>query len=90
MPRVANPRQTLWALNCHHYLSSAERRVLQPSDCVYSESMTPQGKLVACRRDLTEILVCKYAPVFLFLTQSQFLTEAKDADGGFKANLSNT
>ncbi|KAM8841463.1 rap guanine nucleotide exchange factor 5 [Spinachia spinachia] len=32
------------------------RRVLQPSDCVYSESMTPQGKLVACRRDLTEIL----------------------------------
>uniref|UniRef100_A0A3P8TIY3 Rap guanine nucleotide exchange factor 5 n=1 Tax=Amphiprion percula TaxID=161767 RepID=A0A3P8TIY3_AMPPE len=35
---------------------SAERRVLQPSDCVYSESLTPQGKLVACRRDLTEIL----------------------------------
>lgn len=35
-----------------------ERRVLQPSDCVYSESLTPQGKLVACRRDLTEILVC--------------------------------
>ncbi|XP_033493564.1 rap guanine nucleotide exchange factor (GEF) 5a [Epinephelus lanceolatus] len=35
---------------------SGERRVLQPSDCVYSESMTPQGKLVACRRDLTEIL----------------------------------
>lgn len=36
-----------------------ERRMLQPSDCVYSESLTPQGKLVACRRDLTEILVCK-------------------------------
>ncbi|XP_037329897.2 rap guanine nucleotide exchange factor 5 [Pungitius pungitius] len=35
---------------------TGERRVLQPSDCVYSESMTPQGKLVACRRDLTEIL----------------------------------
>ncbi|XP_026204013.1 rap guanine nucleotide exchange factor 5 isoform X2 [Anabas testudineus] len=35
---------------------SGERRVLQPSDCVYSESLTPQGKLVACRRDLTEIL----------------------------------
>ncbi|XP_042361947.1 rap guanine nucleotide exchange factor 5 [Plectropomus leopardus] len=35
---------------------TGERRVLQPSDCVYSESMTPQGKLVVCRRDLTEIL----------------------------------
>lgn len=34
-----------------------ERRLLQPSDCVYSESLTPQGKLVACRRDVTEILV---------------------------------
>ncbi|TMS17997.1 Rap guanine nucleotide exchange factor 5 [Larimichthys crocea] len=33
-----------------------DRRVLQPSDCVYSESLTPQGKLMACRRDLTEIL----------------------------------
>uniref|UniRef100_A0A3B5MYI7 Rap guanine nucleotide exchange factor (GEF) 5a n=1 Tax=Xiphophorus couchianus TaxID=32473 RepID=A0A3B5MYI7_9TELE len=32
------------------------RRMLQPSDCVYSESLTPQGKLVACHRDLTEIL----------------------------------
>ncbi|XP_074468856.1 rap guanine nucleotide exchange factor 5 isoform X2 [Sebastes fasciatus] len=37
-------------------MQTGERRVLQPSDCVYSESMTPQGKLVACRRDLTEIL----------------------------------
>lgn len=36
-----------------------ERRLLQPSDCVYSESLTPQGKLVACRRDVTEILVRK-------------------------------
>ncbi|CAL1584536.1 unnamed protein product [Knipowitschia caucasica] len=35
---------------------SGERRVLQPSDCVYSESLTPQGKLVACRRNLIEIL----------------------------------
>uniref|UniRef100_A0A3B4XBQ1 Rap guanine nucleotide exchange factor 5 n=1 Tax=Seriola lalandi dorsalis TaxID=1841481 RepID=A0A3B4XBQ1_SERLL len=35
---------------------TGDRRVLQPSDCVYSESLTPQGKLVACRRDLTEIL----------------------------------
>ncbi|KAM6974790.1 rap guanine nucleotide exchange factor 5 [Tautogolabrus adspersus] len=35
---------------------SGERRVLQPSDCAYSESLTPQGKLMACRRDLTEIL----------------------------------
>uniref|UniRef100_A0A3Q0SAR5 Rap guanine nucleotide exchange factor 5 n=1 Tax=Amphilophus citrinellus TaxID=61819 RepID=A0A3Q0SAR5_AMPCI len=35
---------------------TGERRVLQPSDCVYSESLTPQGKLAACRRDLTEIL----------------------------------
>uniref|UniRef100_A0A672HIN4 Rap guanine nucleotide exchange factor 5 n=1 Tax=Salarias fasciatus TaxID=181472 RepID=A0A672HIN4_SALFA len=35
---------------------TGDRRVLQPSDCVYSESLTPQGKLVACRRDLNEIL----------------------------------
>ncbi|XP_008419993.1 rap guanine nucleotide exchange factor 5 isoform X2 [Poecilia reticulata] len=35
---------------------TGERRMLQPSDCVYSESLTPQGKLVACHRDLTEIL----------------------------------
>ncbi|KAM6959559.1 rap guanine nucleotide exchange factor 5 [Aplochiton taeniatus] len=35
---------------------SGERRVLQPSDCVYSESLTPQAKLVACRRDLMEIM----------------------------------
>uniref|UniRef100_A0A3Q2NMD8 Rap guanine nucleotide exchange factor 5 n=1 Tax=Fundulus heteroclitus TaxID=8078 RepID=A0A3Q2NMD8_FUNHE len=37
-------------------LQTGERRMLQPSDCVYSESLTPQGKLVVCRRDLTEIL----------------------------------
>lgn len=47
---------------------SAERRVLQPSDCVYSESLTPQGKLVACRRDLTEILVCKCTVLFVALS----------------------
>lgn len=48
-----------------------ERRLLQHSDCVYSESLTPQGKLVACRRDVTEILVCtvnkhcsSHAPLF--------------------------
>uniref|UniRef100_A0A1A8EPQ9 Rap guanine nucleotide exchange factor (GEF) 5 n=1 Tax=Nothobranchius korthausae TaxID=1143690 RepID=A0A1A8EPQ9_9TELE len=35
---------------------TGERRVLQPSDCVYSESLTPQGRLAACHRDLTEIL----------------------------------
>ncbi|XP_061885431.1 rap guanine nucleotide exchange factor 5-like isoform X2 [Entelurus aequoreus] len=35
---------------------TGERRMLHPSDCVYSESLTPQGKLVACRRDLTEML----------------------------------
>lgn len=35
---------------------TGERRVLQPSDCVYSESLTPQSKLLACRRDLTEIM----------------------------------
>ncbi|KAL3043979.1 hypothetical protein OYC64_003755 [Pagothenia borchgrevinki] len=35
---------------------TGERRVLQPSDCVYSESLTPQGKLVVCRRDLNEIM----------------------------------
>ncbi|KAG7245019.1 hypothetical protein INR49_023585 [Caranx melampygus] len=44
------------AVVSHTGVVSAERRVLQPSDCVYSESLTPQGKLVACRRDLTEIL----------------------------------
>ncbi|XP_056154444.1 rap guanine nucleotide exchange factor 5 [Lampris incognitus] len=36
--------------------NTGERRMLQPSDCVYSESLTPQGKLMACRRDLTEIM----------------------------------
>uniref|UniRef100_A0A3Q3X5Q4 Ras-GEF domain-containing protein n=1 Tax=Mola mola TaxID=94237 RepID=A0A3Q3X5Q4_MOLML len=35
-------------------MSHTGRRVLQPSDCVYSESLTPQAKLMACRRDLTE------------------------------------
>ncbi|XP_061738781.1 rap guanine nucleotide exchange factor 5 isoform X1 [Nerophis ophidion] len=35
---------------------TGERRMLHPSDCVYSESLTPQGKLVACHRDLTEML----------------------------------
>ncbi|KAM4629937.1 rap guanine nucleotide exchange factor 5 [Polymixia lowei] len=35
---------------------TGERRLLQPSDCVYSESLTPQGKLMACCRDLTEIM----------------------------------
>lgn len=52
-------------------LVPVERRLLQPSDCVYSESLTPQGKLVACRRDVTEILVCtvnkhcsSHAPLF--------------------------
>uniref|UniRef100_A0A3Q2XVX3 Rap guanine nucleotide exchange factor (GEF) 5a n=2 Tax=Hippocampus comes TaxID=109280 RepID=A0A3Q2XVX3_HIPCM len=35
---------------------TGERRMLQPSDCVYSESLTPQGRLVVCRRDLAEIL----------------------------------
>lgn len=48
-----------------HGLVSAERRALQPSDCVYSESLTPQGKLVTCHRDLTEILVCKHPLLFL-------------------------
>lgn len=63
-----NPCSYSLALNYHLYLSllsflytcaSPERRVLQPSDCVYSESLTPQAKLMACRRDLTEILVWK-------------------------------
>ncbi|XP_051928656.1 rap guanine nucleotide exchange factor 5 isoform X2 [Hippocampus zosterae] len=35
---------------------TGERRMLQPSDCVYSESLTPQGRLVVCRRDLAEIM----------------------------------
>lgn len=50
--------------------------MLQPSDCVYSESLTPQGKLVACHRDLTEILVCKYPFVFM----NQFLRRDKSQD----------
>ncbi|CAL8362270.1 unnamed protein product [Arctogadus glacialis] len=35
---------------------TGERRLLQPSDCVYSESLTPQGRLAVCRKDLTEVL----------------------------------
>uniref|UniRef100_A0A3Q3X5Q0 Ras-GEF domain-containing protein n=1 Tax=Mola mola TaxID=94237 RepID=A0A3Q3X5Q0_MOLML len=37
-------------------LAVMSHTVLQPSDCVYSESLTPQAKLMACRRDLTEVL----------------------------------
>lgn len=44
-------------VSCFSACVPAERRLLQPSDCAYSESLTPQGRLVACRRDLTEILV---------------------------------
>lgn len=44
-------------VSCFSPCVPAERRLLQPSDCAYSESLTPQGRLVACRRDLTEILV---------------------------------
>lgn len=67
---------------------SEERRVLQPSDCVYSESLTPQGKLVACRRDLTEILVCKWLHFFLSFCNIQSLKEAQVAACRSKAKHS--
>uniref|UniRef100_A0A671MG64 Rap guanine nucleotide exchange factor (GEF) 5a n=1 Tax=Sinocyclocheilus anshuiensis TaxID=1608454 RepID=A0A671MG64_9TELE len=35
---------------------SGEKRVLQPHDSIYSESLTAPSRLIACRRDLTEIL----------------------------------
>lgn len=89
--RVRNPFPALF----HDLCLCAERRVLLPSDCVYSESLTPQGKLVACRRDLTEILV---RPTLLFCLVplsalwriyyfSQALIEAKDAGYRLKAPL---
>lgn len=72
---------------------SAERRVLHPSDCVYSESLTPQGKLVACRRDLTEILVSKgitcQIVLFGLLVLLRFLV-ASIVSSGMKINNSAT
>ncbi|XP_043088942.1 rap guanine nucleotide exchange factor 5 isoform X2 [Puntigrus tetrazona] len=35
---------------------SGEKRVLQPHDSIYSESLLSPGRLSACRRDLSEIL----------------------------------
>ncbi|XP_016314775.1 rap guanine nucleotide exchange factor 5-like isoform X1 [Sinocyclocheilus anshuiensis] len=35
---------------------SGEKRVLQPHDSIYSESLEAPGRLIACRRDLSEIL----------------------------------
>ncbi|XP_059411573.1 rap guanine nucleotide exchange factor 5 isoform X2 [Carassius carassius] len=35
---------------------SGEKRVLQPHDSIYSESLTAPSRLIACRRDLSEIL----------------------------------
>lgn len=35
---------------------SGEKRVLQAHDSIYSDSLGTQGRLTACRRDLTEIL----------------------------------
>ncbi|KAL2080637.1 hypothetical protein ACEWY4_024430 [Coilia grayii] len=35
---------------------SGEKRVLQPHDSIYSESLTTPGRLMACRRDLNEIM----------------------------------
>ncbi|XP_060753631.1 rap guanine nucleotide exchange factor 5 [Tachysurus vachellii] len=35
---------------------SGEKRVLQPHDCIYSESLALPGRLMACWRDLNEIL----------------------------------
>ncbi|XP_067267698.1 rap guanine nucleotide exchange factor 5 [Chanodichthys erythropterus] len=35
---------------------SGEKRVLQPHDSIYSESLVAPGRLIACRRDLSEIL----------------------------------
>lgn len=55
--------------------------MLQASDCVYSESLTPQGKLVACRRDLTEILVCKDIILFVFLSFSLSMSSISTARG---------
>lgn len=45
--------------------------MLQPSDCVYSESLTPNGKLVACRRDLNEVLVFMNLFLIAFMTLSK-------------------
>ncbi|XP_051527010.1 rap guanine nucleotide exchange factor 5 isoform X2 [Myxocyprinus asiaticus] len=36
---------------------SGEKRVLQPNDSIYSESLVTPGRLIACRRDLNEILL---------------------------------
>ncbi|KAK7139514.1 hypothetical protein R3I93_016600 [Phoxinus phoxinus] len=35
---------------------SGEQRVLQPHDSIYPESLVAPGRLIACRRDLSEIL----------------------------------
>ncbi|XP_071231061.1 rap guanine nucleotide exchange factor 5-like isoform X1 [Salvelinus alpinus] len=35
---------------------TGERRVLQAGQCVYSETLTPQSKLMVCQRDLTHIM----------------------------------
>ncbi|XP_058233911.1 rap guanine nucleotide exchange factor 5 [Hemibagrus wyckioides] len=35
---------------------SGEKRVLQPHDCIFSESLALPGRLMACWRDLNEIL----------------------------------
>uniref|UniRef100_A0A673ISS0 Rap guanine nucleotide exchange factor (GEF) 5a n=1 Tax=Sinocyclocheilus rhinocerous TaxID=307959 RepID=A0A673ISS0_9TELE len=35
---------------------SGEKRVLQPHDSIYSETLEAPGRLIACRRDLSEIL----------------------------------
>uniref|UniRef100_A0AAR2L3J8 Rap guanine nucleotide exchange factor (GEF) 5a n=1 Tax=Pygocentrus nattereri TaxID=42514 RepID=A0AAR2L3J8_PYGNA len=35
---------------------SGEKRAIQPHDCIFSESLTPPGRLMACWKDLSEIL----------------------------------
>lgn len=53
--------QTLLSLQTHSLSLSlfcvTEKRVLQPHDSIYSESLVAPGRLIACRRDLSEILV---------------------------------
>lgn len=41
----------------HSLFCVTEKRVLQPHDSIYSESLVAPGRLIACRRDLSEILV---------------------------------
>lgn len=52
----------------HFLFCVTEKRVLQPHDSIYSESLVAPGRLIACRRDLSEILVglCQLYIVIVF------------------------